>query len=122
MLGKRRRDSCGSLIRELEILPLASQYIFSLMLFVVKNRNSFTLNSEIYEINTRQQDNLHQPLANLRKYEKGIYYVGTKVYNNLPLCIKDVSNDFKKFEGKLKQFLQIHSFYSLQECFCYKSF
>jgi hypothetical protein len=121
MLGKRR-DSCRSLFRELEILPLASQYIVSLMLLMVKNRNEFTLNSEIYEINTRQQGNLHQPLANLRKYQKGIYYIGTKVYNNLPLYIKDVSKEFKKFEGKLKQFLQIHSFYSLQEYFCCKSF
>jgi hypothetical protein len=89
---------------------------------VVKNRNEFTLNSEIYEINTRQQGNLHRPLANLRKYQKGIYYTGTKVYNNLPLYVKDVSKDFKKFERKLKQFLQTHSFYSLQEYFCYKSF
>jgi hypothetical protein len=43
-----------------------------------------------------------------------------QVYNNLPLYIKDVAKDFKKSEGKLKQFLQIHSFYSLQEYFCYK--
>jgi hypothetical protein len=28
-LGKRRRDSCRSLFRELEILPFASQYIYS---------------------------------------------------------------------------------------------
>jgi hypothetical protein len=104
------------------MLPLASQYIVSLMLFVVKNRNEFTLNSEIYEINTRQQGNLHQPLANLRKYQKGICYIGTKVYNNLPLYTEDVSKDFKKSEGKFKQFLQIHSFYSLQEYFCCKSF
>jgi hypothetical protein len=88
MLGKRRRDSCRSLFRELEILPLALQYIFSFMLFVAKNRNEFTLNSEFYEINTRQQGNYHLPLANLRKYQKGIYYIGTKVYNNLPLYIK----------------------------------
>jgi hypothetical protein len=57
MLGKRRRDSCRNLLRELEMLPLASQYILSLLLFVVKNRNEFILNSEIYEINTRQQGN-----------------------------------------------------------------
>jgi hypothetical protein len=39
MLERRRRDSCRNLFRELEILPLASQYILSLMLFVAKNRN-----------------------------------------------------------------------------------
>jgi hypothetical protein len=91
MLGCRRRDSCRCLFRELEILPLASQYIFSLMLFLAKNRNEFTVNSEIHGINTRQQNNLRQPLANLRKYQKGVYYLGTKFYNNLPPHIKDVS-------------------------------
>jgi hypothetical protein len=62
--------------------------ILSPMLFVAKNRNEFIVNSEIHGINTREQNNLHQPLANLRKYQKGIYYLGTKVYNNLPPHIK----------------------------------
>jgi hypothetical protein len=57
------------------------------MLFVIKNRKEFTDNSEIYEIKTRQRKNLHQPLANLKKYQKGIHYLGIKVYNNLPLHI-----------------------------------
>jgi hypothetical protein len=54
MMGRTRRDSCRNLFKELEILPLMSQYIFSLMLFVIKNRKEFTNNSEIYEIKTRQ--------------------------------------------------------------------
>jgi hypothetical protein len=41
MLGHRRWDSCRILFRELEILPLTSQYILSLMLFVAKNRNFY---------------------------------------------------------------------------------
>jgi hypothetical protein len=120
MMGQRRRDSSRSLIRELEILPLVSQYIFSLMLFVIRNRKKFTANT--YEIKTTQQKNLHQPLANLNKYHKGICYLGIKVYNNLPThtSIKDISNDLKKFEVKLKQILQLHSFYSLHEYFCYR--
>jgi hypothetical protein len=84
MLGRRRRDSCRNLFRELEILPLASQYILCFMLFVAKNRNKFIVNSEMHSINARQQNNLHQPLVNRRKYQMGIYYMGTKVYNNLP--------------------------------------
>jgi hypothetical protein len=64
------------------------------------NRNEFTLNSEIHEIHTRQQGNFHLLLANLRKYQNGISCIGTKVYNNLPLYIKAVSKDLKKFEKK----------------------
>jgi hypothetical protein len=122
MLGCRRRDSCRNLFRELEILPLASQYILSLILIIAKNKNEFIVNSEVHTINTRQQSNLHQPSVNLRKYQNGIYYSGIKVYNNLPQHIKDVVNAIKNFEVQLRQFLLLHSSYSLWEYFCFKSF
>jgi hypothetical protein len=92
------------------------------MLIVVKNKNEFIVNSDIHSINTRQHYNLHQPISNLTKYQKGIYYSGLKVYNNLPPHIKDTSDDIKKFEAHLKQFLHLHSFYSLQEYFHYNFF
>jgi hypothetical protein len=87
------------------------------MLFVIKHRKEFSDNTEIYEIKTRQQKNLHQSLGNLEKYQKGIHYLGIKVYNNLPSYIKDMPNEPKKLEIRLKQILQIYSFYSLQEYF-----
>jgi hypothetical protein len=87
-MGRTRRDSCRNLFKELEILLLVSQYTFSLMLFVIKNWKQYTDNTEIYEIKTRQQRNLHQPLADLKKYQKGIHYLRIKVYNNLPSYIK----------------------------------
>jgi hypothetical protein len=46
MIGCKNMVSCRNLFRRLEILPFVSQYILSLMLFVVKNKNIFTLNSE----------------------------------------------------------------------------
>jgi hypothetical protein len=55
--------------------------------------------------------------CNLKKYQMGIKYLEIKVYNNLPSHIKDMSNNPKKFEIRLKQILQIYSFYSLQEYF-----
>jgi hypothetical protein len=54
MLGCRSRISCGVLFRKLKILLLASQYIFALMLFVVKNNDLFILNSDKYNSGTRQ--------------------------------------------------------------------
>jgi hypothetical protein len=38
MMGYRNRVSCRSLFKKLEILPLTSQYILLLMLFVIKNK------------------------------------------------------------------------------------
>jgi hypothetical protein len=52
MTGCNNRAS-RNLLRELEILPLASQYIFSLMLFMVNNKSVFVLNSDKHNVNVR---------------------------------------------------------------------
>jgi len=59
------RDSCRGLFSELGILTLPSQYIFCLLLFVVKNGKQFSPNIDLHLINTRQLLNLHQPSAHL---------------------------------------------------------
>jgi hypothetical protein len=46
MTGCNSRVPCRNLVRKLEILPLAAQYILLLMLFVVNNKNLFILSSE----------------------------------------------------------------------------
>ena len=46
------RLSCRELFKKLNILPLHSQYILSLLLFVVKNMYEFIANSKVYTINT----------------------------------------------------------------------
>jgi hypothetical protein len=45
-----------------------------------------------------------------------------QIFNNLPLYIKDISNNVKKFENCLKQFLCIHSIYYLEEYFQHNFF
>ena len=55
ILGCKQRVSCRNLFRRLKILPLASQYKLSLMLFIVKNKNLFTLNSEHHDTCTTTQ-------------------------------------------------------------------
>ena len=40
------RDSCREYFKKLKILPLQSQYILSLLLFVISNRNYFKENSD----------------------------------------------------------------------------
>jgi hypothetical protein len=119
MMACRKEVSCRNLFRKLKILPLMYQYILSLMMFITKNKNQFTVNSEIHNINTRQHTNLHQPTSNLARYQQGIYYSGVRVYNNLPSHMKQMSDDPKNFELQLKKVLYLHSFYSLEEYFQY---
>jgi len=40
-----------------------------------KNRNQFLSNSEVQDINTRYNSNLHLPLANLTLYQKGVFFL-----------------------------------------------
>jgi hypothetical protein len=70
MLGCRSRDSCSNLFVKLKILPFPLQYIFSFLLFVIKNRNQYTVNSKIQHINTTQHSNFQQlwpSFNNIRK-------------------------------------------------------
>jgi hypothetical protein len=113
--GSRPRDSCRKLFKHFRILPLQSQYILSLLLFVVDNKNLFHVNSEIHSINTRQNSNLHQPQANLTLYQKVVYYSGVKAFNNLPSNLKNLSCDVKRFKLKLGKYLHLKSFYTLKE-------
>ena len=121
MVGCRSRVSCRNLFRRLEILPLASQYIYLLLMFVVNNINHFLFNSNNSSKTTRQSINLHQPLTNLTVYQKGVYCMGIKVYNNLPLHIKEMSSNPSKFKTGLKQFLHTHYFYTIDEYLQYRS-
>jgi hypothetical protein len=89
------------------------------MLFVVKNKNLFILNSGNHNISTRQSRNFYQQLSDLTVYQKGVYCMGIRVYNNLPFQIKEESYDPSKFKMRLKHFLHIHYFYSVEEYFQY---
>jgi hypothetical protein len=119
IVGITDRDSCREHFKKLKILPLKSQYILSLSLFVINNKNYFKVNSEIHNINTRTKSKLHQPLSHLSTYQKGTYYFGIKVFNSLPAQIKDLSHNTKQFGSALISFLYFHSFYTLDEYFNY---
>jgi hypothetical protein len=53
----------------------------------------------------------------LTKYQKGVYYLGVKVFNKLPTYITEEFDNTKKFKKILQKYLNKKSFYSLQEYF-----
>jgi len=125
-MGVRFRDSCRKFFKILNIIPLISQYIFSLLifsllLFKVNNKNQFQINSEIHSINTRSNSDFYQLLSHLTIYSKGNFCRGIKVHNSLPPEIKYLSHNIKKFKSSLRGFLYSHSFYTLEEYFNYKA-
>jgi hypothetical protein len=60
------------------------------MLFVVKNKNIFILNSENYTKSIRLFNNFYHSITNLTVYQRGVHYMGIKVFNNLPPYIKGI--------------------------------
>ena len=120
MTKSRGKDSCRQLFKRLEILPLKSQYILSVLLFVVKNKDLFTTNQESHNINTRCNINLHPPICNLTLFQKGVQFSGIKLFNHLPPNIKSISNKINLFKPALKRFLLLHSFYSVEEYLDYR--
>jgi hypothetical protein len=115
MTGSRTKDSCRRLFTKLEILPLPSLYIFSLLRFVIKNKEFFTTNEETHIYGTGQCTDVHYLSVKLKKFQTGVHYMGVKLYNSLPTYIKTEINNAKIFELLLKKFLLKNSFYSLEE-------
>jgi hypothetical protein len=88
---------------------IASQYLFSLLLFVSYNKALFSSNIDSHTIATRQSQDLYLPQANLTVYQTGVYYAGIRMFNKLPTEIKSTCNHFKRFKVVLwRFFLLIH--------------
>jgi len=78
MEGCGNRVSCRNLFKKLQILSLTSQYMLSLLMFVVQNKNLFLTNNENHNLDTRQRKNLYLPQVNFTIYQKGSYYLRIK--------------------------------------------
>jgi hypothetical protein len=79
IMNSNSKDSCCDLFKKLCILPLNAQYIFSILLFVVKNRGLFKTNFDVHKFNTRSNYNLHLPTVKLTIFQKGVCYSGIKI-------------------------------------------
>ena len=96
------RTSCCDLFTKLNILPLQSQYILSLAMFVVGNFEEFPTNTDILSFNTRQKSHLHPPSTRMTKFQKGVHYMGVKIFHKLPPRIQHLFNNKKQFHKTLK--------------------
>jgi hypothetical protein len=75
------------------------------------------LAQEQYDFRTTLTTDLHHQTYKLAKVQKGVFYSGIMIFNNLPQDVKKLSSDANRLKYALKQFLHIGSFYSLVEYF-----
>jgi hypothetical protein len=92
--------------------PSYPTYVFSLISFIVNNYEHFQTNSAIYDVNTRNKNQLHRPIANILCLQKKAYYAGIKVFRNLPSSLTSLIKK-EQFKVKLTRYLITHSSYSV---------
>jgi hypothetical protein len=82
---------------------------FTLSVPTKYNKNQFIVNSEVHNYATRQHTNFHLPSVSLTKCEKGIGYLGVKVFNKLPQYLKEEFDNLNKFKQlqKLSEYQNI---------------
>jgi hypothetical protein len=73
IMNTGKRVSCHPLFKNLNILPIYSQYTSSVSTHVIKNTDAFKSNSAKHNISTRPGFDLHPPTTNLTKAQKAVY-------------------------------------------------
>ena len=98
LTNNSRQVSCRPLFKQLKILTLPSQYIYSILIFAAKNRKLFVANRETHGCNTRHNLDLHLPSPHLTVVQKGVLYSGCKIFNSLPIQIKNHIDNLRHFK------------------------
>ena len=67
-------DSCREVFKNMEIMTLYSQYMYSFILYIVNNKYLFNTNNEIHKYRTRYNNNLHLPIVTYQNSIKELIY------------------------------------------------
>jgi hypothetical protein len=108
------RDSCREGFKRLGILTVPSLDIYSMLMFVVRNRKLCLTNNKIHHINTKS-GMLHVSSVRLSSAKRGVLYSSIMVFNKLPQNIQKMSDNAKMFKSTPRSYLAASAFYSLDE-------
>ena len=96
-------------------------YIFSLINFIVNDREEVQAYSAIHSINTKNKFHLRRPVANLLCFHKSIYFADIKILNNMPCRPKSLRNEIARFNAELRRYVNALSFFSVDEFLMFKN-
>lgn len=108
------RDSCRPTFQNNNILTIYSIYLYKLLCYVFLHLNDFKKINEVHLYPTRNNENIYLSNFNYIQFKKSPKYAGGFFFNLLPINIKN-SPSYKKFKTNLREYLNKHAFYSLNE-------
>lgn len=108
-------EHCAPLFIKLRVMTVYSIYVYKVILYVRQNLNVFVSNGSRSSYATRNHDSLCIPVHSTKTYERGPYYMGTKLYNHLPVGFRQLNNF--RFKTKLKDLLISNPLYGIPDFF-----
>jgi hypothetical protein len=106
------REHCRPLFINLRILTFYSVFILQNLLFM-KNKSNLAYNVDKHNHDTRRKHDVQIPYVRLSKTMKKPSVIGTRLYNKLPLAVRNL--EIKRFKAAITQFLLKNAFYSCDE-------
>lgn len=114
ILKAKRLDSCRGLFRSNNLLTVYGIYVYESLMFLYKHNNYFDNNQLSHDYNTRLRNlNYVYPLHRLTVTENGLHYACIKLYNYLPVSIRNCEG--KYFKLRLREYITNLEPYSLNE-------
>jgi hypothetical protein len=105
--------SCKEYFTELKILTIVAVYILNIVVFVKKYNHLINNVQPNHEHNTRNKDLSRTIKHDLTLYEKSVSYAGTKIYNRLPVHVRNLAIvEFKKY---IKKYLINNPYYTFED-------
>jgi len=97
------------------ILIVPCLYIYTLILFAVKNLNIYQTNCSVHGMNTRQHNKLHVPSVRLSSIQRGVRCSSVKIFNQLPQNLFKFCNNIHTLKTLLGDCFVKNAFCSIEE-------
>ena len=95
------RDFLREFFKKIDILTVASQYVYVNIMYIYQNSNRFAKNIDKNGINTRNKNKLVTPSFRLHKVNMSFLGLGIRIYNKIPQNILQLP--LSKFKTYVKK-------------------
>lgn len=110
----KQRETCKESFKNNNILTMVCIYIYKTLTFIHSNQSGFETRADVHNYNTRHSNLLCLSQHNHSYFERSPVYSGIKLYNTLPLGLRQLPVS-RAFKSRLKKFLGRHAFYSVPD-------